>query len=157
MFAYHPLLMVCGFLGAQIVAISDWSILRSHRVAKCVHVLVQTTGLGCLSVGLYVVVDLNLKAKMPALTTLHSWMGIAATSVFTVNYVLGGFSVFILTVRKLNVCCFCRLVHGHRDCLLSALHFETSPGHETHTQGAGSDLSRSVGAGGGQWGYGQTA
>lgn len=88
-FAWHPVLMTAGFFASQVFAVSAWSTIEHHTVAKVVHVMFQTTGLVCCFIGLRAVVkDKNANLENN-LTTMHSWVGVMSLSCFTVNYIFG--------------------------------------------------------------------
>ena len=89
-FAWHPVLMVGGFLCGQIKSINDWSLFPNSRSeAKAWHIIFQTGALISVYTGLAAILKGYLEAKAPGYNTIHSWMGVGAIILFTSNYALG--------------------------------------------------------------------
>jgi hypothetical protein len=84
----HPFFMSL-FLFAQVQAIANWTIFTPVLTAKTAHVIVQCGALIMMSVALAAIVKDNHDSKSPALTTMHSWVGVAAISLFCFNFLLG--------------------------------------------------------------------
>jgi cytochrome b-561 len=88
-FAWHPALLVGGFYFGQVLAVSCWSLIADHSIAKILHALCQTAALACMIAGLTAIVKYKLDIYDSSLVTAHSWIGIAAVAVFCCNYCLG--------------------------------------------------------------------
>jgi hypothetical protein len=87
--AWHAALMAGGLFSAQALAVLCWTLLHTHAVAKVAHVLFHTAGLVTLSLGLASIVSYKHDRQTPALTSVHSWVGVAAVAMFLLNYVYG--------------------------------------------------------------------
>lgn len=92
----HYQYMVAMFFTSQVLAILSWSLV-SHSAGKIFHVLFQTLGIVGMALGLSKIVQQQLEYKLPQLITLHSWVGIAAVTMFGTNYIWGS-SMGILKV-----------------------------------------------------------
>jgi len=97
LFAYHPVLMTSGFFVAQVFAAATWSLGKVRENAKLVHVLFQTAGLSTMIAGWVAIMEFQHKQDMGTLTTIHSWVGVAAVVCFGMNYFWGA-SMAILTM-----------------------------------------------------------
>mmetsp|Transcript_32442 Transcript_32442/g.46781 ORF Transcript_32442/g.46781 Transcript_32442/m.46781 type:complete len:495 (+) Transcript_32442:26-1510(+) len=88
--AWHPVLMVGGFFFSQVVAICSWSLFsHQHAVGKVFHVFFQLAAMSTMIAGLCAMVHHLLQMKAESLTTMHSWVGVAAVSVFGVTFLWG--------------------------------------------------------------------
>lgn len=96
-FAWHPILMTAGFYCAQIFAICAWSFWSDHYSAKLCHVFFQIAGLASMIAGLWAVVKYKLDGEMAGFVSMHSWVGIAAISMYGFNFAWG--SVMALLTR----------------------------------------------------------
>jgi hypothetical protein len=85
----HYTFMVGGLFFGQVIAISAWGFFSNHKRAKVVHILFQTIAIAMMIVGLVDIVKTKNKEKLPNLTTMHSWLGVAAVSILGVNYLMG--------------------------------------------------------------------
>lgn len=122
-FAWHPVLAVCGFFGSQIIATSVWSFKsRNHTmIIKIAHVVMQSIALTGGIASIYAVAKWKATARLPHVTSMHSWVGIAALLVFLHNY------TFAL-LRQLGKYCFPSVhffaptfLHYHRSVGLTSL------------------------------------
>jgi cytochrome b-561 len=66
-----------------------------HRTQKMAHMLVHLVGLILAIFGVYAAFKFHDLAVAPDLTSLHSWLGIAAVSLFALQWLLG-FATFWL-------------------------------------------------------------
>lgn len=92
--AWHPVLMVGGFLFCQIVAICAWGVFGSRSLAKLVHVTFQFGGLVSMVIGLIAIIrykNVITNPPSPSLTTVHSWLGVMNIAVFALNFLFGCF------------------------------------------------------------------
>lgn len=87
----HYRLMAGGFFFAQVVALCVWGIVPDHKTAKVLHVLAQVAASACMIAGLVSIVKDKNDAKEPNLTSMHSWLGVAAVSLYCVNFLWGKF------------------------------------------------------------------
>jgi hypothetical protein len=88
--SYHPVLMVSVFFFGQVLAISMWSLVPQHDLAKILHVLFNLAAVACLIAGLRAIVDYEQYNNLPALTSMHSWLGVMTTTLFGMQ-IIGGF------------------------------------------------------------------
>ena len=89
LFSWHPILMVGGFHFAQVLAISVWSVIPSHYVAKILHFLFHLCALVTCITSLVAVFKVAYESKSPNLTTIHSWLGILTTCSYVLNFLWG--------------------------------------------------------------------
>ena len=94
--AWHVILMVGGFYVVQLLAISAWALIPVRLIAKKIHIGLQTIGLICMFIGLAAIIKHQNKIQSNNLTTMHSWYGVMAISMYSFNY-LWGFSMAMLT------------------------------------------------------------
>lgn len=87
--AWHPVLMVAGFFFCQVVAICVWSIFTDRLIAKLNHIFFQIAALVTMSFGLAAIVKYKFDKKEASLVSMHSWIGVAAISLYGVNFVWG--------------------------------------------------------------------
>jgi cytochrome b-561 len=82
--------MVSGFFYGQVIAITMWSLIPQHDAAKILHVLFHLAALGCLIAGLHAIIQYEHHENLPALTSMHSWLGVMTTTLFGMQ-IIGGF------------------------------------------------------------------
>lgn len=88
--AYHATFLVGGFFLSQLIAILVWTnVPTGYSLAKPVHAIIHTLGAGSLIVGLFEVVKYVNSFPNPALTTMHSWIGVMAVATYGTTYLLG--------------------------------------------------------------------
>ncbi|KAL6909465.1 hypothetical protein ACP4OV_001746 [Aristida adscensionis] len=95
-FNVHPFVMSWGFIlliGEAILAYS--TIPMDHRTQKMAHMLIHLVGLILAIFGVYAAFKFHDAAVAPSLVSLHSWLGIAAVSLFALQW-LFGFATFWL-------------------------------------------------------------
>lgn len=88
-FAWHPALLIGGFYSGQVFAVSCWSLISDHGLAKLMHVFFQTGALASMIAGLSAIVKYKLDVYDSSLVTAHSWVGVAAVACFCCNYCIG--------------------------------------------------------------------
>lgn len=74
---------------SQVLAISSWSLISEHSVAKGIHFIFQITAVSFLIAGLLAIVKYQFQRKAPSLTTMHSWLGVLTVAVFGCNFSVG--------------------------------------------------------------------
>lgn len=88
--AAHAVLMVVGFYGCQCLALNVLILLEQwSRTALLLHVVLMTVALLSMAVGLAKIINHYQDSRMSTLTTLHSWYGVAAISVFGLTFAIG--------------------------------------------------------------------
>lgn len=113
-FAYHPLLLVAGFFCAQVYAVSSWSVITSHPVAKAVHIACQVIALVSLVVGIRAIVKYKYDGKRTQLGSSHSWLGVMCIIIFCVNFLWGSFMAALtrfVPASPIRALCDLRGVH----------------------------------------------
>lgn len=89
LFAWHPVLMVCGFFVSQLGAIASWALFKDHFNAKITHVVCQLAGLSTMISGLWAVWEYKVDMQSYNYTTIHSWLGIATVAVYVFTFFWG--------------------------------------------------------------------
>ncbi|KAL6637728.1 hypothetical protein ACP70R_025300 [Stipagrostis hirtigluma subsp. patula] len=95
-FNVHPFVMSWGFIlliGEAILAYT--TIPMDHRTQKMMHMLIHLVALILAIFGVYAAFKFHDAAVAPSLVSLHSWLGIAAVSLFALQW-LFGFATFWL-------------------------------------------------------------
>lgn len=87
--AYHVVLMVGGFYSSQIIAISSWTLIPNRIAAKVIHASAQAIGLAMMIAGLWSILKHKFTDKSPNFSSMHSWIGIAAISMYGLNIAWG--------------------------------------------------------------------
>jgi hypothetical protein len=90
-FAWHPLLMVCGFWFSQLVSLCTWTFLPDGFVY---HWFFQVAALSTFVAGLCAIVKYKLYYKYHSLVTMHSWLGVVVIILFGSNFLNGWFTTF---------------------------------------------------------------
>lgn len=100
LYAWHPVLMVGGFLCSQVFAASVWTLLgpENRVTAKYIHIALQSAGLLMMGLGVSAIVHSERAHSKYAqtYTTMHSILGMAAIVAFVLNYTLGS-TMYTLT------------------------------------------------------------
>lgn len=105
-FNWHPVLMVTGLLvlygnGAVLYRIPlTWG--QNKLPWKLLHAGVMLLALLFSVLGLCAVFDFHNAAQIPNLYSLHSWIGIATTALFAMQW-LGGLVVFLLPCSTMSL------------------------------------------------------
>ncbi|XP_060113262.1 plasma membrane ascorbate-dependent reductase CYBRD1 [Heteronotia binoei] len=98
-FNWHPVLMVTGFVFVQGIAIIvyrlPWTWKCSKVLMKLIHAGLNTIALTLVIISLVAVFDFHNTAKIPNMYSLHSWIGLSAVILYSLQLVLG-FAVFLL-------------------------------------------------------------
>lgn len=109
-FNYHPIFMYSGLILASLTALLSYRIIPMPKtMTKPLHGILHTSALCCIVIGLTCVIvgnnypDYNTGGVYYAnLTSLHSFLGIAAIGLYFQNYVLG-FIHFLLPLSIVPV------------------------------------------------------
>ncbi|XP_015262753.1 PREDICTED: cytochrome b reductase 1 [Gekko japonicus] len=98
-FNWHPVLMITGFVFVQGIAIVvyrlPWTRKCSKFLMKLIHAGLNTIALTLAIISLVAVFDFHNTAKIPNMYSLHSWIGLIAVILYSLQLVLG-FVVFLL-------------------------------------------------------------
>lgn len=89
-FNVHPFVMSWGFIlliGEAILAYS--TIPMDHRTQKMAHMMIHLVALILGIFGVYAAFKYHDAAVAPDLTSLHSWLGIAAVALFGLQWLFG--------------------------------------------------------------------
>lgn len=120
----HARYMVAMFFCCQVLALCAWSLCPAphQAVGKGVHVLFQSLALIGMALGLWKIIQQKLDSETPQLTTLHSWLGIAAVATFCANYIWGsGMGMLKVLYPESSLHKAGRVMYLHRAVGLTAL------------------------------------
>ncbi|TKS78082.1 Cytochrome b ascorbate-dependent protein 3 [Collichthys lucidus] len=113
-FNWHPVLMVTGLIvlygnGAVLYRVPlTWG--QNKLPWKLLHAAVMLLALVLSVVGLCAVFDFHNAKNTPNLYSLHSWIGIAATALFAMQWVLG-LAVFLVPCSPISLRKLLKPVH----------------------------------------------
>ncbi|XP_008275175.1 lysosomal membrane ascorbate-dependent ferrireductase CYB561A3 isoform X2 [Stegastes partitus] len=113
-FNWHPVLMVTGLVvlygnGAVLYRVPlTWG--QNKLPWKLLHAALMLLALILSIVGLCAVFDFHNANKTPNLYSLHSWIGIAATALFAIQWV-AGLAVFLLPCSPISLRILLKPVH----------------------------------------------
>ncbi|XP_037646193.1 cytochrome b reductase 1 [Sebastes umbrosus] len=92
-FNWHPLLMVVGLIFVQGIAIIvyrlPWTWHYSKLLMKCIHAGLHILTFILAVISLVAVFDFHNAAKIPNMYSLHSWVGLIAVVLYSLQLVLG--------------------------------------------------------------------
>ncbi|XP_006003034.1 plasma membrane ascorbate-dependent reductase CYBRD1 [Latimeria chalumnae] len=92
-FNWHPILMVTGFIFIQGIAIIvyrlPWTWKCSKPLMKFIHAGLNTVTFILVVISLVAVFDFHNTNKIPNMYSLHSWIGLTATILHVLQFVLG--------------------------------------------------------------------
>jgi Eukaryotic cytochrome b561 len=98
-FAWHPLLLVCGFFFSQVFVLTTAGVFPTLVLegsltgwAWLYHGIWQCAATATLIGGLLAVFKDYNTLGLPNLTSVHSWLGIATAVLFFLNFLLAGIS-----------------------------------------------------------------
>ncbi|XP_066352570.1 probable ascorbate-specific transmembrane electron transporter 1 [Miscanthus floridulus] len=94
-FNVHPVLMVLGpivLAGEAILSYRSLPLARDAR--KKVHLALHAAGLAAGVLGVYAVFKFHVESGIPNLYSLHSWVGIAAITLYGVQWTAGFLTYF---------------------------------------------------------------
>ncbi|XP_077175848.1 plasma membrane ascorbate-dependent reductase CYBRD1 [Paroedura picta] len=98
-FNWHPVLMITGFVFVQGIAIIvyrlPWTWKCSKVLMKLIHAGLNTIALTLAVISLVAVFDFHNTKKIPNMYSLHSWIGLTAVILYSLQLVLG-FGIFLL-------------------------------------------------------------
>jgi hypothetical protein len=89
LFAYHVVFMVGGFFFCQVWAISIMNYMKGSVFATPIHIICHCGALGTLISGLYAIIKNKNDSNRIHLASLHSWIGVLATSFYMLNFMKG--------------------------------------------------------------------
>ncbi|XP_012465865.1 probable transmembrane ascorbate ferrireductase 3 [Gossypium raimondii] len=96
-FNVHPFLMFCGFIFLSGEAMMVYKTVQAtHMVQKVVHMILQLLAFVLAVVGLCAVFKYHDMTNIEDVYSLHSWIGIAAISLFVLQW-LAGLITFMFT------------------------------------------------------------
>lgn len=106
-FGKHYTYMTGGFFFGQVVAVSVWGFFSAENriYAKIAHIICQSIAAACMIVALYHIIDAKDDAEVPHLTSMHSWLGVVAVSVYGLTYIWG------TVMNVLNICLPDSIIH----------------------------------------------
>ena len=87
--AWHPVLMVSGFFLGQVHCLITWILFpeSSKTIRTYLFWLFQLIALSFFVAAMCAVVKWKLDNTYPALVTLHSWIGVIAIVIFSINFI----------------------------------------------------------------------
>ncbi|XP_068602740.1 plasma membrane ascorbate-dependent reductase CYBRD1 [Brachionichthys hirsutus] len=92
-FNWHPLLMLSGFIVLQGIAIIvyrlPWTWSRSKQAMKLAHAGLHLLAFVLVVVSLAAAFDFHHYARIPNMYSLHSWLGLMAVVLFSLQLVVG--------------------------------------------------------------------
>nr|XP_020662350.1 cytochrome b reductase 1 [Pogona vitticeps] len=98
-FNWHPVLITTGFVYVQGIAIIvyrlPWTWKCSKFLMKLIHAGLNTIALILAIISLVAVFDFHNHKNIPNMYSLHSWIGLTAVILYSVQLVLG-FAIFLL-------------------------------------------------------------
>lgn len=105
-FALHPIMMVGGFLFSQIAACELWHLTKSSSIFS----IFQTLSATSLAVGLIIAFRSHTEEKAH-LTSLHSWYGMATSSLYILNLFIAIAKMLLKKLHKKLVLKFLHSIH----------------------------------------------
>ncbi|XP_054643586.1 plasma membrane ascorbate-dependent reductase CYBRD1 [Dunckerocampus dactyliophorus] len=122
-FNWHPVLIVCGFIVLQGLAIIvyrlPWSWQYSKLTMKFIHAGLNLVAFIFAVVSMVAVFDYHNAAKIPNMYSLHSWLGLTAVILYGVQLVLG-FGMYLIPVTPVSWRAAFMPVHVYSGLLLFA-------------------------------------
>uniref|UniRef100_A0A8C8A138 Plasma membrane ascorbate-dependent reductase CYBRD1 n=1 Tax=Oryzias sinensis TaxID=183150 RepID=A0A8C8A138_9TELE len=92
-FNWHPVLVVSGFIFLQGIAIVvyrlPWTWKCSKLLMKFIHAGLHLAAFICAVVAMVAVFDFHNAAQIPNMYSLHSWLGLIAVILYSLQIVLG--------------------------------------------------------------------
>ena len=104
--SWHTILLVCGFFFAQVMALTTTGIFPAsrhtqlHGVVFWYHLFWQLAAAATMIAGNLAAFRYYNNLKLPNLTSMHSWYGIATAVMFATNFLLVLISAFISEVYE---------------------------------------------------------
>lgn len=94
LFNWHPVSMVLAFTFGSTQAVLSYRYTFLHRLfgkfgQKAVHLMWHTVTMGFLLFGLYATIEWHYIEDEPDLYSLHSWLGVTTTALFSAQYFVG--------------------------------------------------------------------
>ncbi|KAM3861983.1 plasma membrane ascorbate-dependent reductase CYBRD1 [Diretmus argenteus] len=105
-FNWHPVLVVSGFVFLQGTAIIvyrlPWTWTRSKLMMKCIHAGLNLLAFLFAVISLVAVFDFHNTANIPNMYSLHSWLGLTAVILFSLQLVLG-LCVYLIPIAPVSL------------------------------------------------------
>ncbi|XP_019378337.1 PREDICTED: cytochrome b reductase 1 [Gavialis gangeticus] len=105
-FNWHPVLIITGFVFIQGIAIIvyrlPWTWKCSKLLMKFIHAGLNTIAMILAIVSLVAVFDFHNAKNIPNMYSLHSWIGLTAVILYSLQLVLG-FAVFLLPFAPVSL------------------------------------------------------
>ncbi|MBN3300251.1 CYBR1 reductase, partial [Amia calva] len=102
-FNWHPLLIVTGFIFIQGIAIVvfrlPWTWKCSKLMMKFIHAGLNTLAFIIAVISMVAVFDFHNKQSIPNMYSLHSWVGLAAVILYTLQLFLG-LCIYLLPITS---------------------------------------------------------
>lgn len=107
LFQMHPILLTLGFFSAQAYAMTFMNLLKRSPWATPIHIIFHIIAASCLIAGLASIVMYKNDANDQHLCSLHTWIGVFATTLYLTNFLGGAFGKIPITAvagpdRKVN-------------------------------------------------------
>ncbi|XP_062313905.1 plasma membrane ascorbate-dependent reductase CYBRD1 isoform X1 [Osmerus eperlanus] len=104
-FNWHPVLVVIGFIFIQGIAIIvyrlPWSWKCSKLMMKFIHAGLNILAFSFAAVSMVAVFDFHNAQNIPNMYSLHSWVGLAAVILYSLQLVLG-LCVYLIPITPLS-------------------------------------------------------
>ena len=104
--SWHTILLVCGFFFAQVLALTTTGIFPAsrhtqlHGVAFWYHLFWQLAAAATMIAGNLAAFRYYNNLKLPNLTSVHSWYGVATAVAFALNFLVVLVSAFVSEVYE---------------------------------------------------------
>lgn len=99
-FNWHPVLIVSGFIFLNGVAIIvfrlPWTWKCSKLIMKFIHAGLNLAAFICATISFVAVFDFHNAAKIPNMYSLHSWLGLAALTLFALQQIVISFIIYLM-------------------------------------------------------------
>nr|XP_056717443.1 plasma membrane ascorbate-dependent reductase CYBRD1 [Euleptes europaea] len=120
-FNWHPVLVLTGFVFVQGIAIIvyrlPWTWKCSKVLMKLIHAGLNTIALIFAIISLVAVFDFHNTAKIPNMYSLHSWIGLIAVILYSLQLVLG-FVIFLLPFAPIYLRTMLMPIHVYSGLLI---------------------------------------
>ncbi|XP_054826799.1 plasma membrane ascorbate-dependent reductase CYBRD1 [Eublepharis macularius] len=120
-FNWHPVLILTGFVFVQGIAIIvyrlPWTWKCSKVLMKLIHAGLNTIALTLAIISLVAVFDFHNTQKIPNMYSLHSWIGLTAVILYSLQLVLG-FVIFLLPFAPISLRAMLMPIHAYSGLLI---------------------------------------
>ncbi|XP_061413650.1 plasma membrane ascorbate-dependent reductase CYBRD1-like [Lethenteron reissneri] len=115
-FNWHPLLMILGPVVlnglAMVLYRIPWTLGSSKMLLKCVHAGLQTFSFLLVVLALVAVFDFHNVKNIPNMYSLHSWVGLTAVLLFSMQWALG-LAIFLFPGSPASLRAFSKPIHAY--------------------------------------------